>query len=194
MRNEELYHHGVMGMKWGVRNAETLARYSRDKKPNVTIGDQHMVGHTSFKTANGETVQLSRTKPTVASKALRRISPKIADHQDRTSSFFIKANGKKVGSIELYQEKPDVLYGTWLGIKKPYRRKGYGEAVFKNVVQYASEAGNKEISLPMTSPAGRRIYEKYGAVPVNTLPDTEDMFDDLIDMKIDLTKTVSTLK
>ena len=31
MENNYLAHHGVKGQKWGVRNAETAARYARDR-------------------------------------------------------------------------------------------------------------------------------------------------------------------
>lgn len=38
-----LKHHGVLGMKWGVRNAETKARYARDGKSSGISIDPHKV-------------------------------------------------------------------------------------------------------------------------------------------------------
>lgn len=35
-RNNELYHHGVKGMRWGVWNDETTARYAGGVKRNTT--------------------------------------------------------------------------------------------------------------------------------------------------------------
>ena len=59
----ELMHYGIMGMKWGVRNAETKARYKRDGNIYIEIvegfqekhcakyrlvSDQRLIKHTTI--------------------------------------------------------------------------------------------------------------------------------------------------
>ena len=43
MRNNELYHHGVKGMKWGVWNDDTKARYSSGQKIRKTPEERGFV-------------------------------------------------------------------------------------------------------------------------------------------------------
>lgn len=59
-----LAHHGVLGMKWGVRNAETLARYGRNKvkRPKNT---KHLNGYSGKMYFISENPSLSKLEPRV---------------------------------------------------------------------------------------------------------------------------------
>ena len=63
--DEHLEHYGVMGMKWGVWNAETRARYSRAAKNGVKASGQVMLkGARAVHNASKRRVSQSRDKRT----------------------------------------------------------------------------------------------------------------------------------
>ena len=67
--SNELYHHGVKGMKWGIRN------------------EQQSIG-------NGLT--LKRNKLSAPARLLRKVNPNIAKEQDKTYDYTVLSGKKKL--------------------------------------------------------------------------------------------------
>ena len=96
-----LAHYGVLGMKWGVRNAETRARYSRDGKK--TRLSNRYYGKQSAKIANRaykKVTPVSQAKPRRVAGALNKMeyakaTNKFTSEHYRTLSKAPKASEKR---------------------------------------------------------------------------------------------------
>lgn len=161
----ELSHHGVKGMKWGVRN----------KRPPA---------YTTY-SKNGERIELYRDKPSLIAKGLRKLSPNIAKEQDKTRMYHAYVNGKKVGDITLYKESKTSVNVVWLGVKQKERGKGYAQAILDSSTGRIKAAGFKQMTLevPGNSPDARHIYEKQGFVSGKRISSKDDIWGGLTKMK-----------
>ena len=143
---EELYHYGVPGMKWGVRKSQP----STAKK---------------ILTKTGESVDLHRDKESTFAKFLGSINSKIKAEQSKYEGYTIKSkSGKKVGNLDLYRESKDSMNIVWLGVNNKQMGNGYAQSALKIAMSHAKDSGCKQVTLevPTTSPNAKHIYEKYG--------------------------------
>lgn len=164
--SNELYHHGVKGMKWGVRKEKPKADYMVRAK-------------------NGDLIEMRKEGYGLLARGLRKISPKIASEQDKTHIYNAYVNGKKIGDITLYKESNTSINVVWLGVKSRQRGKGYAQAILESSSKRVKAAGFKQMTLevPGSSPDARHIYEKQGFVAGKRISDENDIWGGLTKMK-----------
>ncbi len=149
-----LEHHGVKGMRWGVRRESGSSGLK-------TLGPDKIV----LKTKGGDTLTLLKASPTPIHKILAKVSPnyKKAYAEGAFLNIHDKA-GKKVGDAQVWKKSDDELYLNWITIKSSARGQGYATAALKAAEKFGSQQGFKKMTLevPGDAPDARHIYEKLG--------------------------------
>jgi ribosomal protein S18 acetylase RimI-like enzyme len=164
---DALQHHGVKGMKWGVRKQRNPAKEIHGLGPSeITV-----------KTKRGETLTLSKDRPNAIARFMARHSEKYLTEANNFASLTLKdSTGKKVGEAQLYKKNKDEINLIWLGVKNAERGKGYASATMQAAVEFGKQAGVKKLTLevPGNSPDARHIYEKLGFKVVKEEIDPKD--------------------
>lgn len=194
----ELYHHGILGQRWGVR------RYQNKDGTLTSVGKKHRIEqeHTFNSSLNeqtrlnvisrsGDKLVIEQEKHNLFQKTLAKGFKSVNKSMLNTKIMSVSRNGKKVGDVQLYQESKDSINGVWLGINEKERGKGYAQAVLKETLNECKRRGYKQFTLevPGNSPDARHIYEKLGFVAGEEVLSSDDtLWGGLTKMQLDLTK------
>ena len=154
-KGESLSHHGIKGMKWGVR---------RFQNPDGSLTPEGMKRYS--RVIQGDKVNILETvNRSPVAKALGRINPDIKERQKQYKDYKVTdKNGQTVGTLSTNDDPDNTLNVVWVSINSKHRGSGYGTSVMKSIISDAKKRGKKAVTLevPGNSPDARHIYEKLG--------------------------------
>lgn len=159
-----LSHHGIKGMKWGIR-----------KKP---IEVRNLV------TKTGLNVNLVRENPSFLARALGNISPSIKKRQEAHYGYKIKVGKNTVGTLQLDKLSAKELNVNWISVNKKAKGKKIAQTVMNDVIKKGRELGVSKVTLevPGASPDARHIYNKVGFKANKQISSSDDTWGGLTSM------------
>ena len=167
---DELYHYGVLGMKWGHHkiNLDKYKSTISNKNEPTILGENHKSTTAVF---------LGSIIPSLKKQQAKYKDYDLVDHE-----------GNKVGSISTFYHDKNTCNIPWLDVKRKYRGSGYAQSAIRQIIKDAKSKGFKQVTLevPTRSPDARHIYEKNGFVAGRQITDSSDVWGGLTEMKLKL--------